>query len=903
MRRFLARCVAFLRPGLAERELEREVTSHLALLEEDFQRRGMSPVDARMAARRAYGGVELAKELHRDTRSFRWLEEFLRDLRHAARGLSRSPGFAALSVLTLALGVGVNTTVFTAYNALALRPLPVADPERVVRLERWFENRNLGDIQYAFSYPEYVYCRDHNNVFGAMTAGSYNLSVAARIDAEPEKIYGQLVSGNFFDALGVSAQLGRTFLPEEDRAPGANPVLVISHSFWQHRFHADPGVLGRKIEIDSMAYTVIGVAAHDFVSTAVGDPFAQFWAPLSMQAQLAPPRRWADDPNERDVQILGRLKPGIPPGRAQAETSVLIRQFARTYQERDRTSAVTLQHTAMLGNTEDIRFQAVVAGILMLVGLVLLVACANIANMLLARAAGRQREIGVRLSLGAGRGRMIRHLLTESLLLSFCGGVTGLLLASWSTRLLTVSAAQMIAGTPAANAGFTLDLSLDWRVFAYAMGISLTAGIVFGLAPALQCTRPDLATALKEEGSSFGRQLTRSRLRGFLVGAQVAVSMLLLIIAGLLLRGLVKSHDADPGFDARRIFLLAADFPAGQSADARDRLVERLRNVPELSSAATGDYPMMGTWTPPVVVKKAGSQAPLRDRTLASLGNETYLDTLGIPLVRGRNLTAQEARSGAPLSVISESAARRFWGGEDPIGKTFQLDLDFNGKLTAFEVIGIVKDIRFANLTRLDPAHVYLPPRSNRQTGILLRTQGDPRRAMAAIRAAVASYDRSLLPGLWLTSVQDGPMLREKSQARTFAAFAGILASLALLLAGVGIYGVMSYLMSQRVREIGVRMALGASGGAILRSVVLRGLRPVICGIAAGMLGAAGLSALLHTTLVFPGSTDVLYGVPFYDPATFAGLTVFVSGVAALASFVPARRAVRFDPMRALRWE
>ena len=872
MRRFLSRCVALFWRGRAERELEREVASHLALIEEDFLRRGLSPAEARLAARRAYGGVDLAKELHRDARSFVWLEQLAQDLRHAMRSLSHAPGFALLAIATLALGVGVNTTLFTAYNAVALRPLPVADPDRVVRLERWFNNHNLGDVQYAFSYPEYIYCRDRNGMFANMVAGSFNLGVVARIEGHLEKIYGQLVSANYFDGLGIGAQLGRTFLPEEDRGPGAHPVIVISNAFWQGRFHSDPGVVGLTMQINGATYTVIGVAARGFTSTAVNDPFAQFWAPLSMQEQLAPPRRWMDDPADRQVQILARLKPSVPLKRAEAEVTVLVSQFARTFQERERTTAVTLQHTAMLGNTEDIRFKAVVAGILMLVGLVLLVACANIANMLLARAAGRQREIGVRLALGASRGRMIRHLLTESLLLSFCGGMAGLLLAAWSSRLLSVVVAQSLAGTPAADSGFTLNLSLDVRVFGYAFALSLAAGLFFGLAPALQFTQPDLTSALKEEGSSYARRLTRSRLRSFLVGAQVTVSMMLLITAGLLMRGLARSHNADPGFDTRRLFLLAADFDGGRPRDIQARLLGRLKTLPELKSVALGGYPMMGTWTPPLIVKTSSAKEALHDRTLASYGTETYLETMGIPLLRGRMFTAREVRNNAPVAVISESTARRFWPTDDPLGRRLTLDMDFNGKLANFEVIGIARDVRFANLTRVDPAHVYLTPKPDDLQGVLLRTEGDPRRALDAVRATVSEFDPSLVPGLWLTSVEDGPMFREKMQARVFAVFAAVLAALALVLAGVGIYGVMSYTVSQRVQEIGVRMALGATAAGVLRSVVLHSLRPVVVGIALGIAGAAVLSTLLHATLVFPGSTDVLYGISFYDPTTFIGL-------------------------------
>ena len=906
MKRFLQRCYTFLRPERAEQELEREVASHLALLEEEFQRRGLPSQEAKQAARRAYGGVDLAKELHRDARSFVWLEQAAQDLRHAARSLSRAPGFALLAIGTLALGVGVNTTLFTAYNAVVLRPLPVADPDRVLRLERWFEHPNHGTIQYAFSYPEYVYCRDHNGVFASVVAGSYDQGVVARIDAEPEKIYGQLVSANYFEGLGVKAQLGRTFLPEEDRA-GASAVMVISHSFWQHRFHGDAGVLGRTLEIYGTTYTVVGVAGREFTSTSVDNPFAQFWVPLAMQAQLAPPRHWADDPADRQVQMVGRLKPGVPLRRGgKAEASGLIRQFASTYQERDRTTAVTLQHTSLLGNTEDIRFQAIVAAVMMLVGAPSCWWRAPISATCCWRAPPCARgRSGSGSPSAPAAGRMIRHLLTESLLLSFCGGLAGLLLSAWSTRLLEVVFTQVLAGTPAAQAGFRLDLSIDGRVFAYALGLSLVAGIVFGLAPALQFTRPDLTVALKEEGSSFGRRFTRSRLRSLLVGAQVAVSMFLLIATGLLVPG----PDQEPrarrsgASRTRRLLLMQADFGVTRPEDAQAKLMSQLQSLPELTGVALGSYPMMGTWTPPIIVKPSGAQAPLRSRTLASSGSETYLETLGVPLLRGRAFTAQEVRTHAPVAVISESAARSFWPTEDPLGRVFQLDMDFNGKLAWFEVVGVVKDIRFANLTRIDPAHVYLTPRPKEFQGMLLRAAGDPRRAMEAIRADVGAFDRSLLPGLWLTSVADGPMIREKTQARLVAAFAAILAVLALTLAGVGIYGVMSYLVNQRVKEIGVRMALGATAAGVLRSVVLHSLRPAFVGLVFGIAGGAALSALLHASLIFPGATDVLYGVPFYDPATFVGLTIFLIAVAAVASALPTRRAIRVDPMMALRCE
>ncbi len=636
-----------------------------------------------------------------------------------------------------------------------------------------------------------------------------------------------------------------------------------------------------------------------------------------MQAQLAPGRDWLHQPDDHQFQILARLKPSVTIQHAQAEAAGLLRQFVATYKERDRTKAVTLEHATFFGNTDDIRFKALVAALMLIVGMVLLVACANIANMLLARGAARQREIGVRLALGASRDRVIRHLLTESVLLSLLGGMAGLMLSLWTSKLLWVAIEQLLAAPFIGSITVGVNLDPDARVFAYALALSVVTGMLFGLSPALQCTKPDLTTALKDEGTSFGQRLSRSRLRGLLVGGQVTVSMVLLVSAGLLMRGLLRSYTADPGFETRRAYMLFGAFgdDSTKAAALERRLSDRLQTLPQLKSVAVGNRPMFGTWTPPIIVE--GPQAS-RGRTLASYASETYFDTLGIPLVRGRSFTKQEAEqgpriagrsftqqgpeNGARIAVISESTARRFWPAEDPIGKRFKLDMDFRGKVFAdFEVIGVVKDVRFANLTRLDPAHVYLATNAADVNGILFRVQGDPKDALAAVRNAVGDTDKNLLPSLVLSSVEEGPLRLQKSLARAYAMFAVVLASLALTLAGVGIYGVMSYLVSQRVREIGIRVALGATPGGVLRTVVLDGLRPVFVGILLGMAGAGGLSWILHATLVFPGSTDFFYGVPFYDPVTFLGLSCFLASVAAIASLIPARRALRVDPMVALR--
>lgn len=904
MRRLWLRFANVFRGRRAEREMSREMNAHLALLQEDFERRGLPAEEAAIAARRAFrehsGGVEQAKELHREARSFVWIEQFFKDIRYAWGGLRRNPGFSLTAVLALALGIGVNATVFGIYNAIALKPLPVADPDRVVRIERWFASHGLGNTQYNFAYTEYQYLREHGAVFADVVAAKSQIAALAAPAgaAAAERVNGYAVSANYFSALGVKALIGRTFLPDEDRVPGANPVVVLDYRYWQRTYHGDANIIGRSIQLNGAVYTIIGVAPREFTGTESFPLECAFWAPLSMLDRLDSAsgaasnptwrEQWRDPSTHSGFELLARLKPGVTKAQAQGETDLLIRQYLSGYQQTDRTTAVTLQPTAYFGNTDDIRFHAAAAGVLLLVSLVLLVACANVANMLLARGVARQREIGIRLALGASRGRVVRQLLTESLLLSLLGGAAGMLLSVWAARTLWLSLSTIFQGLHLSM--IELDLTPDAHVLGYGLALSLLTGAAFGLAPALQSTRAGFNTALRQDGSPSGMRLGRSRLRGLLLGTQVTVSVLLLVLGFATANALVSSHAGDLGFEARDTYWLLADARSAKMQELRDRL----RTLPEVRDAAIGRPPLNGTYTPPMIVGKLYAKA------LATYASDGYLETLGVGLQRGRSFTRQEAERKAPIAVITESTAKHFWPGQDPLGKHFVLDLNFQNQFTDFEVVGIARDARFADLAQIDQLHVYLASTEDAQSVLLFRIRGDRGRALAAVRSAVESFDASLAPSLVMVSLEDGFVAMQRSIQRVTTSLAGTLTLLSLTLAGVGIFGVMAFLVSQQTREIGIRIALGATARAVFTNILMQGLRPVFVGLATGFaLGTAG-TVIARATRPFPDAP--LAKVIFADPIMYGALALMLA-IAALASVIPARRALRVDPAVALRHE
>ena len=896
MRRLFLRFANLFRNRRAEKEMSREITAHLALLQEDFERNGMSPREAMLAARRTYGGIEQSKELHREARSFVWIEQFFKDLRYAWRNLLRNPGFTLTAVLALALGIGVNATIFGIYNAVALKQLPVADPSSVMRVKRFF-GQNAYAYRYNFAYTEYEYLRDHTSVFSGLTAATSAIPVLASIgNTASEHLTGYAVSANYFADLGVNARIGRTFLPSEDSSPGANAVVVLSYRLWQRKFQGDPSVVGHTIKLNGLAYTIIGIAPKEFTGTDEAPTEFGFWAPLSMLDQLqpdfgpAPNSTWHEqfrDSTHSGFQIMARLKEGVSREKAQAETDLLIRQYVSGYRESQPTTSVTLQRTSYFSRAGDFWVNMFAAAVLMVVSLVLVVACANVANMLLARGVARRREIGIRLALGAGRGRVVRQLLTESILLSLLGGAAGILLSAAASRLLWVSLITVVPGFQ--QFLVDLDVSPDAHVLIYGLVLSVVTGILFGLAPSLQSTRSGLYSATQEA-------VSRSRLRGLLLGIQVAVSVLLLVVSGGLLGGVMSSFAkaSDLGYETNATFLVRGNFGSDRTkvGASVQRLRDRLETMPEVSGVAMGMAPLSGGFQFPMTAGRWKGQAT------TTWASDAYFETLSIPILEGRSFTRLEGDRDAPVAMISESTARRVWPGEDPLGK--RLTLELIGTVTDYQVVGVVKDVRYTVITEIDPLLVFLPDgaMSRFRGGILFRIRGNRDKALLAVESAVESVlDTAVLASVDLVSLEDGPVALQRGFLRVLGAFAGTLTLLSLTLAGVGIYGVMAFLVSQRTREIGIRMALGATPRAMIRNVMLQGVWPVLMGM---LVGIAGSAALERAPAVQGVRQFILSPPTFSDPVFYAELAL-VFAIVVLASVVPARRALRVDPAVALR--
>jgi predicted permease len=814
------------------------------------------------------------------------VEAILQDLRYALRALVQNRAFTSVAVLSLGLGIGANTTIFSFVNGLLLKPPAVAEPERLV--EVWEHNVTRGTgigSSMQLSYPDFQYFRDHNHVFSGMVAftGETNGVVWNR-GGEGEMVQGAMVSADFFSLLGVRPALGRGFLEEEGRGAADSPVVVLAHAFWTDRLGSDPEVLGKELTLNGRKFTVVGVAPATFTGLLAGFA-ADFWAPLSVHAAVSP----AIDLEERHqhwVIGVGRLKPGVTRAQAAADLGVLGQQLATAFPDSQRNLAPSTMAAALIPSP----FRGVVGGaggvLMAVVGLVLLIACANVANLLLAKAAGRRREIAIRIALGANRRRVVQQLLTESAVIAVLAGSLGLLLSLWAGPLL-------LSMKPASLPLF-LDISPDARVLAFTLLASIAASVAFGLAPALQQSRTSEVESLKEGSQQAGA--VKSRLRNALVIAQVTACVVLLVGASLCLRSLMNAQSIDPGFRVDGGITASLDVQTFGYDEARGRafyaqLLDRVRALPGVQSAALADHLPLGQ-----MMRMAGVEIP--GVTNEAVGIELaivapgYFDAIGTPLLRGRDFTARDGEGAPAVVVVNQQMAEKYWPGRDAVGQFITL-VEREGKGTRAQIIGVAKTGKYQSLGEDPKPYFYRPLLQEYEphTRLIVRAQ-DQARTIQALRDVVRGMDaRMALVGV---ETLEQHMQLPLFPAQAAGALLGLFGALALALAVVGLYGVISYSVSQRAREIGVRMALGARGSDVVKLVLSQGLRLTLIGLGAGFAGALLVSRVL---------SSVLYGISPTDPVSFGAVAVALTLVALLASYLPARWATRVDPIRALRSE
>ena len=805
------------------------------------------------------------------------LTSIFHDLRFSLRALLKHRNFTVAALLTLALGIGINTSIFTLLYSVAFRPLPVKDPDRVVNVYQILDGEYSRQVQgnvALLSYPEYLNYRDRvGGLSGLAAAADVKLYLGG---GNVERINGLMVTDNYFSLLGGGSSLGRTFFDKECQMEGQCPVAVLSHSFWQRRFGSDQSVIGTSITLNRQRFTVIGVAARDFLGAEMTVP--DVWVPVTMQAALMPENKFLELPDCSWLSVIGRLKDGVSLTQAQAEMQLVAAQMDHSYPGRKTT--VNVMPGSYL-NSPEVRSEGTPIAILVMaaVGLVLLIACANVSNLMLARSAARRKEIAVRLALGASRSRLIRLLLTESLLLAVMGGVVGLLLAVSLPPILFSAIPEI---------GLDIDFRPNITVFAYMFLISLITGVVFGLAPAIESTKSNLTDALKSSRSS-GR-VSQSRLRNLLVIGQVAVSLVLLIGAGLLVRGLQQAKSTELGFDQKNLLVLSMDlttqgYDEARAATLYTQLSERLKALPVIRSVSLAQVPpFSGTRETTVDIEGRGSSLSVG----ANVVSAEYFQTLGVPIRRGRPFTEADARSGESPAVITQAMANRFWPGTDPIGQRFK-----ESSSTSHEIIGVVADISSRQVGKLDGPLFYTPAAPDKLSGLtfVLRTNENLPASAGAVREAARSLDKDAFVS---AEPLEENVRRMLEPARTSAWFSGTVSLLALLIAATGIYGMLSYHVVERTSEIGIRMALGAQRRNVLLLIVRDGMKLAAIGTAIGLAAAIALARVM---------SSLLFGVSPTDIVTFISVSLGALVVALLACYIPARRATKVDPLIALRTE
>ncbi len=927
--RFTSWLRAILHRSRIENDMDAELRFHIEAYAEDLVRTGIPRPEALRRARIEFGGIEQTKEVCRDASGMALFETFAQDLHFGVRMLRKSPGFAAIAILTLALGIAVNTAVFTAFDALVLRPHAVKDPDGLAAL---FRVTPGGEHYGGFSYPDYLYYRDHNKSFTDLVLFAYGMALtssdlqATGLESSskiagaigfhlPELLQGGarpimcfFVSGNYFQMLGTVPLHGRVILPDDDR-PESSPVVLMSGNFWQREFHSDPKVVGSVLHLNGVAFIVIGITPRDYQGNLVGAP--DLWAPFAVKTHL--------DLSSQDLQNRlaivgspsGRLRSGVTISEAQAELDLLAAQLRTAYPEAEQNTSVSVVSGRNNLSRVDPDGWVVIATAMTAVALVLLIACANVAGLLLARTVSRRKEISVRLALGAGRWRLLRQLLTESTLLGLLAGALGLPLASFLLHALIV---QINSTLPSFWGTFALQISPDLRIFAYTLFISCLAGLGFGLTPALQASKVDVITALKDEGSAFGKRVSRSRLRDLLTSGQVTACLVLLISSALLLRGSQNALKVDPGFETRHVAYLETYDPA-RLHYSQPRLLQLnrsfiegiaglpgVRTVAQASRGPIGGYQMVQV--APVGATAPGSDSSALPATGYSYVTPNYFDALSIPIVRGRNFTTLEAEGQAPLVVISEATARRFWPHEDPIGKRLMIgsekgNMFFPDKgepsIPNSEVIGVARDVRSIDLRKLDDSYLYLPLSQSRQwtSTLLVRTEGDPAPLLPEFGTVLRRVDVNI-PVVAATLNTMVSLDQYFVISRVGGVLASIVGMFGLLMSCMGVHGMVAYSMSQRAREIGIRLALGAQRNQILHLILLDAMRPVLSGIVIGLVASVAITRVI---------ASMLFGLNSFDPISFGGVSLLLAAVAFLAGWFPARHATRVDPVIALRYE
>jgi putative ABC transport system permease protein len=880
LRAWLVRLAGLFHKERRDLELEEEIATHLEMHVEDNLRRGMDAEEARRQALIKLGGVEQTKELYRERRGLPFLETLIQDLRYAPRTLRRSPGFTAVATATLALGIGANTAIFSIVNAVLLRPLPYPDSDRLVLI--WATNTENGTKEDVASYPDFEEWKAQTASFTSLAAFTTRSMTVSGGD-EAALVPAMQVSPGFFETLGIAPAIGRSFQPGEEQ-PAAAHVAVLSDALWKARFGGGADVLGRTVRMNEEGYTIVGVMAPG-VKISPGAP-EQLYVPI-----VRDPSR-----NHGFLRIVGRLRPRVSVSGAQAEMDLVTRRLAQQYPASNRAVGANVVPLvdAVAGKLRP--------GLLIFLGvvtLVLLIACANVANLTLARGAARQREIAVRTALGAARRRIVRQLLTESLVLAVGGGALGLLLSSWTARVLAAVVGRTFQ-VPRVEGTAT-----DARVLAFTVVVSLATVIVFGLAPALASASPDVQDGLRESSRTATGGRRAGRVRGALVIAETALALVLLAGAGLLLRSLLVLRRTAPGFRTEN--LLAVDFWLPRTRFAAfperqrffDTVLARVSGVAGVRSAAlVANLPMNGGWDQlgfhiPGRPDPPGKKAFIAQFNIVSAG---YFKTMGVPLLAGREFGPQDSGTAPPVVVVNESAARRFWPGEDLVGRQITMPTGGTPANVTLTVIGQVGDVRQLGLGSEPQPEMFLSylqpgPPWPRLT-LVVRTWEDADTLAGTIRAAAAYADREV--PIAQARTMDEVLASALAQPRVYAALLGCFAALALALASVGLYGVVSYTVAQRTHEMGIRVALGADRRHLVRLVLRQGLVLSLAGTATGLLGAIALTRVL---------THVVPTVRPGDPLTLASVAALLVAVALAASLPPARRASRIDPLVALRHE